>query len=89
MLEKISNKKNVNVLFSVRKCYIVETKNLQIVTWQGTQIGTDNPEISKIEIKEYYPNLDEHKQLYNDASNIFKELTTHEENDDSREKITS
>ena len=88
MLEKINNKKNVNVFFSVSKCYIVQIKNLQIVSWQGTQIRTDNPQISKIKNKEYYSNLVEQKRLYNDASNIFQELAAQEETDDSRQKIT-
>ena len=51
MLEKIYNKKNINLLSSVRKCDIVQTKNLQIVTRQGTKIGMENPQISKIKSK--------------------------------------
>ena len=89
MLEKIYNKKNINLLSSVRKCDIVQTKNLQIVTRQGTQIHTNNPHIIKIKSKEDYPNPDEQKPSYKDSSNIFKELAAHEENDDSRQKITS
>ena len=89
MLEKINNKNNVDVLSSVRKFDIVQTKNLQIVTWQGTKIGTDNPKISKIKSKEDYPNPAEQKPLYNDASNIFQELAAHEENDDSRQNNTN
>ena len=88
MIDKMNNKKNINVLSSVHKCDIVQTKNLQIVTQQGTKNGMDNPQIRKIKSKEDYPNPDE-KKLYNDASNIFKEVATHEENDDSWQKITS
>ena len=89
MLEKINNKKNVNVLSSVQKCDIIQTNKLQIVTKQGTKIRRDNPQISKIKSKEDYPNPSEQKRLYNDASNIFQELAAHEENDDSRNKITN
>ena len=39
MLEKINKKKNVNVFSSVQKCDVIHTKNLQIVTRQGTKIG--------------------------------------------------
>ena len=56
MLEKINNKKNINILSSVQNCDVVWTKNLQIVTWQGTQAAMDNPKIRKIKNKEYYPN---------------------------------
>ena len=55
MLEKINNNRNVNVLSSVRKYDVMQTKNLQIVTRQGMKIGIDNPKISKIKCKEYYP----------------------------------
>ena len=51
MLEKINNKKNVNVLSSVKKCDVVRTKNLQILARQGTKNGMDNPQISKINNK--------------------------------------
>ena len=74
---------------SVWKCDIVQTKNLRIVTRKGTQIGMDNPQISKIKRKEDYPNPVEQKLLYSDASNIFQELEAHEENDDSWQKTTN
>ena len=48
MLEKINKKKNVNVLSCVQKHDIINTKNLHIVTRQGTKIGSDNSRISKI-----------------------------------------
>ena len=66
-LKKINNKKNVNVLSSVIKSDIIKTKNLQIVTRQGTQIGFDKPQISKVKSKEDYPNIIEQKWLYNNA----------------------
>ena len=39
MLKKINKNKNVNVLPSVQKCDVIHTKNLQIVTRQGTKVG--------------------------------------------------
>ena len=73
MLDKINKKKNVNVLSCVQKHDVMNTKNLHIVTRQGTKIGNDNPHISKIKIKKNgYPNPIKQKQLYNDASNMFK-----------------
>ena len=51
MLEKINDKKNVNVLSSVKKCDVVRTKNIQILARQGTKDGMDNPQISKINNK--------------------------------------
>ena len=72
---------------SIQRCDVVQTKNLEIITRQGTKNGMDNPKISKIKNKEDYPNPAIQKQLYNDASNIFEELAAHEETDDSRQKI--
>ena len=74
MLENINNKKNINVLSSVQKCDVVRTKNLQIVTYQGTKTSMDNPKISKVKNKDDYPNPVIQKQLYFDATNIFHEL---------------
>ena len=56
MLEKINNKNNVNVFSNFIKYDIIKTKNLQIVTRQGTKIGLDKPQISKLKIKEDYAN---------------------------------
>ena len=72
ILDKINKKKNVNVLSCVKKCDLVRTKNLHIVTRQGTKIGGDNPKISKIKDKNEYPNPTKQKQLYNDASIMFQ-----------------
>ena len=83
MLEKNNKNKNVNVLSSVQKCDVIRTKNLQIVTRQGTKIGNDNPRICKIKSKDDYPDLVKKKQLYNDASNMFQEFARHEEVEDS------
>ena len=56
----------------VQKHDVINTKNLHIVTWQGKKIGNDNPRIRKIKEKNDYPNLAKQKQLYNDATNMFK-----------------
>ena len=75
-------------MLSVQKCDVICTKILQIVTRQGTKIGTDNPKIRKIKNKYDYPNLVIQKQLYNYASNIFQEYVAQEVNDDVQEKIS-
>ena len=74
MLEKINTKKNVNVLSCVQKNDVINTKNLHIVTRQGTKIGSDNPRISKIKEKNVYPNSLKEKQTYKEATNVFKEF---------------
>ena len=56
ILDKINKKKNVNLFSCVNKCYIIPTKNLHVVTRQGTKTGNDNPCISKIKNKDDYPN---------------------------------
>ena len=55
MLEKINMKNNVNVLSCVQKHDVLTTKNLHIVTRQGTKIGPDNPQVSKIKDTNVYP----------------------------------
>ena len=87
MLDKINKNNNVNVLSCVQKCDVIRINNLQIVTRQGTKIGNENPRIIKIKNKDDYPNPVIQKQLYNDASNIFQELATQEENHDNQQKI--
>ena len=74
MLEKINKKKNVNVLLCVQKNDVINTKNLHIVTRQGTKTGRDNPKISKIKEKNVYPDLLKEKQTYKEATNLFKEF---------------
>ena len=85
MLEKINKKKNVNVLSCVQKHDIINTNNLHIVTRQGTKIGNDNPWIRKRKEKKDYPDPVKQKQLYKDATNIFKEFSRQEEADNSRQ----
>ena len=74
MLEKINTKKNVNVLSYVQKNDVINTKNLRIVTRQGTKTGADNPRISKIKEKNVYPDPLKEKQTYKEATNVFKEI---------------
>ena len=75
MLDKINKKKNVNVLSCVQKQDIINTKNLHIVTRQGRKTGNDNPQISKIKEKNVYPDPVKEKQIYKDATNVFKEFS--------------
>ena len=56
ILDKINKNKNVNVLSCVKKCDIIPTKKLYVVTRQGMKTGNDNPRISKIKIKDDYSN---------------------------------
>ena len=84
MLEKINKNKNINVSSSVQKCDVIRTKNLQIVTREGTKIGNDTPRISKIKNKDDYPNPVIQKKLYNNAFDIFQELAAHETNNDTQ-----
>ena len=74
MLEKINTKKNVNVLSCVQKNDVITTKNLHIVTWQGTKIGANKTRISKIKEKNVYPNPQKEKQTYKEATHVFQEI---------------
>ena len=64
MLEKINTKKNFNFLSCVQKHDVITTKNLHIVTRQGTKTGTDNPQISKIKDTNVYPDPMKEKKTY-------------------------
>ena len=74
MLEKINTKKNVNVLSCVQKNDVINTKNLHIVTRQGTKTGGANPRIKKIKEKTVYPDPLKEKQTYKEVTNVFKEI---------------
>ena len=84
MLEKINTKKNVNVLSYLKKNDVITTKNLHIVTRQGTKTGVDNPQISKIQSKNVYPDPLKEKQIYKEATNVFKEIAWQEQANDNR-----
>ena len=45
--------------------------------------GNDNPQISKIKEKSVYPDLVKEKQIYKDATNIFREFARQEEANDN------
>ena len=62
----------------------INTKNLHIVTRQGTKTGSDNPQISKIKEKNVYPDPVKEKQIYKYATNVFKEFSPQEEAKDNR-----
>ena len=74
MLEKINTKKNVNVLSCVKNNDVITTKNLHIVTRQGTKTGADNPRITKIKEKNVYPDPLKEKQTYKEANHVFQEI---------------
>ena len=75
MLEKINMKKNVNVLSCVKKHDVITTKNLHIVTRQGTKTGPDNPIISNIKDTNVYPDPMKEKQTYQEVTHTFQEET--------------
>ena len=74
MLEKINMKKNVNILSCVQKHDILTTKNMHIVTRQGTKTGPNNPQISKIKNTNGYPDPLKEKKLIKKPHTYFKTL---------------
>ena len=68
----------------VQKNDVITTKNLHIVTQQGTKIGTDNPRISNIKETNVYPDPLKEKQIYKEATNVFKEIARQENTHNSR-----
>ena len=74
------SKKNVNLLSKVPKHEILNSKNMHIVTRQGTKIGEGNQNIIKVINKQrYYPNLSKHKEIVKDACRIIEELAKEED----------
>ena len=69
----------------IQKHDIINTKNLHVVTRQGTKIGDDNPRISKIKENNDYSDPVKQKQLYKDAMNVFREFARQEEADDNQQ----
>ena len=49
--------------------------------------GNDNPQIRKIKEKNVYPDPVKEKQIYKDATNIFREFARQEEEYDNRHNI--
>ena len=68
----------------MQKNDVLNTKNLHIVTRQGTKTRVDNPKISKIKEKNVYPNPLKEKQIYKEATNVFKEIARQENVHNSR-----
>lgn len=57
MLGKIMNKRNINHLSRVYKNVVLNTKNSQIITKQGTKIEEDKAKNSSTILKNHeYPN---------------------------------
>ena len=88
MLEKINNKKNVNVLSCVQKHDVLTTKTMHIVTRQGTKTGLDNPQISKIKNTNGYPDPMKEKKVYQEATHIFHDIAQQEDTVNSRLSTT-
>ena len=53
---------------------VINTKNLHIVTRQGTRTGADNPRISKIKEKTVYPDPMKEKKYTKKKLMYFKTL---------------
>ena len=68
----------------VQKNDVITTKNLHIVTRQGTKTGVDNPIISKIKENNVYPEPLKEKKIYKEATNIFQEIARQENIHNSR-----
>ena len=60
------------------------TKTLHIVTWQGTKIGPDNPQISNIKQTNVYPNPRHEKQTYKEETHVFQDIAWQEDIDNSQ-----
>ena len=58
----------------MQKNDVINTKNLHIVTRQGTKIGADNTRINKIKEKTIYPDPLKETQTYKEGTNVFKEI---------------
>ena len=68
----------------VQKNDVINTKNLHIVTRQGTKIGSDNPRINKIKEKNFYLDPLKEKKTYKESTNVFKEFARQEQANDNR-----
>ena len=68
----------------MQKNDVITTKNIHIVTRQGTKTGADNPKISKIKEKNVYPDPLKEKQIYKEETNVFKEIVWQENAHNSR-----
>ena len=57
---------------------VITTKNLHIVTRQGTKTGPDNPQISNIKYTNVYPGPIKQKHTYQEATHIFHDIAQQE-----------
>ena len=74
-------------MYGVPKNDVIKHKNLQIVTRQGTKIGTDNAQATEsLGIDYNYPHINQQKDVFNNASIIFEELAQEEDNKECRNK---
>ena len=79
------NKNNVNELCKVPKNEVLNSKNQQIITRQGTKIGEDKGKcISTIPKKHDYPNLAQKREIFTYVSQDFKYLATQEDNQEHK-----
>lgn len=75
------NKRILKNLSIFNKIYVLNTKNLQIITRQGTKIGEDNAKTSSTILQSHeYPNLRIQRKIFNNKTQVFKELATQEYN---------
>lgn len=80
MLEKIMAKRNVNHLSHIPKTNLVNSKNIHILTRQGTKIGEDRIITNDATLpNQHYSNVKMQKKVYNDATNVFKKLANDED----------
>ena len=79
-LEKIMRKRNVNHLSRVHKNDILNTRNIQIITRQGKNIGDDKAKRNNTMLQNHaYSNPRMQRQIFNDATQVFKDLAMQEE----------
>ena len=72
---------------SVSKNVALNPKNLQIITIQGTKIGGDDPQVTMIQRKWCdYPNPLNKKEIFNNATKIFTQIDSKENNAENRNK---
>ena len=87
MLEKLLNKKKLNILSSVPKKDVIKHKNLQIITRQGTKIDHDNTQVTNLRSKDCnYPQINQQKYVINNDSIIFEYITQEEDTQECRNK---
>ena len=77
MLEKIMNKRNVDHLSRVHKKYVLYTKNLHIITRQGTRVGEEKEKNTSTILQNHeYPNHIMQQETFKNLTQVFKELAT-------------